>query len=569
MRYLALAVDFDGTAADEDRLSDSAVVAIERLRSSGRRAILVTGRRLEDLLRVCPRVGVFDRVVAENGGVLYDPDRREDAALAAQIPRHFAERLRERGVAPLEVGRVLLATSSSHRAVLLEVISELGLELQLIFNRSAVMVLPAGVNKATGLRIALRQLGLSRHEVVGIGDGENDHSLLRYCECGVAVANAVKSLQAAADLVTAHTNGRGVAEICDEIVANDLERVEGRIERHLLLVGTSSDGAEVSLPPYGRNVLIAGPSGSGKSTLTAGLVERLMGKAYQVCIVDPEGDYVTLEGVVSLGTQQRAPSVNEALSILEDPAINLSINLLGLSLEDRPLFLSQLIPGLHAMRARTGRPHWIVLDEAHHMLPQDWGHAGSTLPHRLGETILVTVHPDHIAPAVLAPIDVAFAVGRSPEKTLGNFAHAAEQNLSWPKGLAHAPGSVVAWFVSQGRAPFSMEPQPSRADRIRHHRKYAEGNVREYSFYFRGPEGRHNIKAQNLAVFSQIAAGIGESTWLFHLRRHDYSRWFREVIKDGYLAEQSERIEHRTDLSPHQSRELIRELIGARYTLPE
>ena len=336
-------------------------------------------------------------------------------------PPHFAERLRERGVAPVEVGRVLVATSSAHRALLLEVINELGLELQLIFNRSAVMVLPAGVNKATGLRFALRRLGLSRHEAVGIGDGENDHSLLRYCECGVAVANAVESLKAAADLVTAHSEGDGVAEICDEIVADDLKRVEGRIERHLLLVGTSSGGTDVSLPPYGRNVLIAGPSGSGKSTLTAGLVERLMEKAYQVCIVDPEGDYVTLEGVVSLGTQQRAPSVNEALSILEDPAINLSINLLGLSLEDRPLFLSQLIPGLHAMRARTGRPHWIVLDEAHHMLPQAWGHAGSTLPHRLGETILVTVHPDHIAPAVLAPIDVAFAVGRSPEQTLGQL----------------------------------------------------------------------------------------------------------------------------------------------------
>lgn len=569
MRYLALATDFDGTAADENGLSDSAALAIERLRISGRRAILVTGRRLEDLLRVCPRVALFDLVVAENGAVLYDPNRREDTALAAPVPPHFAERLRERGVAPLELGRVLIATSSAHRAMLLDVINELGLELQLIFNRSAVMVLPAGVNKATGLRFALRRLGLSRHEVVGIGDGENDHSLLRYCECGVAVANAVESLRTAADLVTAQSDGRGVAEICDQIVAEDLKRVEGRIERHLLLVGTNSDGTEVSLPPYGRNVLIAGPSGSGKSTLTAGLVERLTEKAYQVCMVDPEGDYVTLEGVVSLGTQQRAPSVNEALSILEDPAINLSINLLGLPLDDRPLFLSQLIPGLHAMRARTGRPHWIVLDEAHHMLPQDWGHAGSTLPHRLGETILVTVHPNHLAPAVLAPIDVAFAVGRSPEKTLGKFAHAADQHLSWPEGLAHKPRTVVAWFLSEGRAPFSMQPQPSRADRIRHHRKYAEGNLRQHSFYFRGPDNRHNIKAQNLAVFSQIAAGIGESTWIFHLRRHDYSRWFREVIKDEYLAEQGERIEHRTDLSPQQSREMMRELICARYTLPE
>ena len=569
MRYLALATDFDGTAATQGGLSDCAARAIERLRTSGRRAILVTGRRLDDLLRACPRASLFDLVVAENGAVLYDPHRREETALAAHVPPRFAERLRERGVTPLEVGRVLVATSSSHRAVLLEVINELGLELQLTFNRSAVMVLPAGVTKATGLKIALRQLGLSRHEVIAIGDGENDHSLLRYCECGVAVANAVESLRCGADLVTQQCNGRGLAELCDEIVANDLERLGGTLERHFLLVGTTSEGAAVSIPPYGRNILIAGPSGSGKSTLTAGLVERLTERAYQICIVDPEGDYVMLDGVVSLGTQQRAPSVNEALSILEDPAINLSINLLGLPLEDRPLFLSQLIPGLHAMRARTGRPHWIVLDEAHHMLPQPWGHVGSMLPQRLGETILVTVHPDHLAPEVLAPIDVAFAVGRSPEKTLSMFAHAADQHLSWAQGLTHTPGAVVAWFLSEGRAPFSMQPQPSRAHRIRHHRKYAEGNVREHSFYFRGPESRHNIKAHNLAIFVQIAAGIDESTWLFHLRRHDYSRWFREVIKDSELAGQSERIENRTDLSSQQARELLLELLSARYTLPQ
>jgi HAD superfamily hydrolase (TIGR01484 family) len=569
MRYLALALDFDGTAARHDELSDSAALAIERLRVSGRRAVLVTGRRLNDLLRVCPRIELFDLVVAENGGTLYDPRRREEALLAGTIPARFAERLRERGVEPVEVGRVLVATRDPSRAVMLEVIRELGLELQVIFNRSAVMALPPGVNKATGLAIALHRLGLSRHEVVGIGDAENDHSFLSYCECAVAVANAVESLKEVADFVTRESNGLGVAELCDELIANDLRRMEGRLERHLVLVGRRTDGTEVRIPPYGSNVLIAGPSGSGKSTLTTGLVERLIEKAYQVCIIDPEGDYSTLAGVVCLGNQHRAPSVNEALSILEDPAIHLSINLLGLSLEDRPFFFSQLIPGLQAMRARTGRPHWIVLDEAHHMLPQTWGHTGSTLPRKLGETILVTVHPDHLAPAVLEPIDIVFAIGPSPQSTLGQFANAVARCVNWPKELTHTTGSVVAWFASEGQPPFSMQPQPARAERIRHHRKYAEGNMRFRSFYFRGPDNRHNLKAQNLAVFSQIAAGIDEPTWLFHLHRNDYSHWFREAIKDTWLAEQAERLERRADLSPQQSRQLIKDLVGARYTLPE
>jgi hydroxymethylpyrimidine pyrophosphatase-like HAD family hydrolase len=570
MRYLALAVDYDGTAASDNKLSDVAASAIERLRVSGRRVVLVTGRRVSDLLRVCPRVALFDLVVAENGAVIYDPQRREEVALAAPLPARFAERLRERGAAPVEVGHVVVATHDPHSAVMLEVIRELGLEVQVIFNRNAVMALPPGVNKATGLDVALRKLGLSRHEVVGVGDAENDHSLLEYCECSVAVANAVASLKESADIVTQDVDGAGVAELADELIANDLHRMEGKLERHLVLAGRRvDDGAEVRIPPYGRNLLIAGPSGSGKSTVTAGLVERLIDKAYQVFIVDPEGDYSTLQAVVCLGNPQRAPTVNEILSILEDPTINLSINLLGLPMEDRPFFLGQLIPGLQALRARTGRPHWIVLDEAHHMLPQSWGHVSSTLPYKLGETILVTVHPDHVAPAVLAPIDVVFAVGKSPDETLRQFAGAADLQLTWPPGLAYAPGNLVAWFVRDGVVPFSVRSQPGRAERIRHHRKYAEGNLRYHSFYFRGPDGRHNLKAQNLVVFSQIAEGIGESTWMFHLRRHDYSRWFRDAIKDGYLADQAEGIERRMDLTPAQSRLLIRELIGARYTLPE
>jgi HAD superfamily hydrolase (TIGR01484 family) len=568
MRYLALAVDFDGTAAIDDRLSDSAAAAFERLRVSGRRVVLVTGRRVSDLLRVCPSLDSFDLIVAENGAVLYDPRRREEIPLAAPLPDAFAERLRERGVAPLELGSVIVATQEPHGAVMLDVIRELGLEVQVVFNRSAIMALPPGVNKGSGLQFALRKLGLSPHEAVAIGDAENDHSLLDCCECGVAVANAVDPLKKRAAFVTRGANGEGVAELIDELVANDLRRMEGRIEKHLLLVGKRGDGTAVRIPPYGRNILVAGPSGSGKSTLTAGLIERLIDKAYQVCIIDPEGDYSTLQGVVCLGNPQRAPSVGEVVSSLEDPATNLAVNLLGVRLEDRPLFFSQLIAGLQALRARTGRPHWIVLDEAHHMLPESWGHVASVLPAKLGEAILVTVHPDHVAPAVLAPIDLVLAVGEEPERTMKRFADAIAQPLTWPPTLSYEPGKVIAWSVGD-ELPFPVEPQPCRAERIRHHRKYAEGNLRYHSFYFRGPQGRLNLRAQNLWMFCQIAEGLDEQTWMFHLRRRDYSRWFRKAIRDEYLAQQAERIELRGDLTWQQSRHLIRELIAARYTLPE
>lgn len=93
--------------------------------------------------------------------------------------------------------------------------------------------------------------------------------------------------------------------------------------------------------------------------------------------------------------------------------------------------------------------------------------------------------------------------------------------------------------------------------------------MRYRSFFFRGPDCRHNLRAQNLAVFCQIAEGIDEPTWMFHLRNGDYSRWFRDSVKDDYLAGEMERIERRNDLSPEQARHLVRELVSARYTLPE
>ncbi|MFP5418219.1 MAG: HAD-IIB family hydrolase [Gammaproteobacteria bacterium] len=569
MRYLALATDYDGTLSSDDSMAEQTVHALERLRTSGRRVILVTGRRLDDLLAVCPCTQLFDRIVAENGAIVYDPASREETRLANPPSKLLVQTLQARGVAPLEIGQVLVATHAPHRATVQDVIWDLGLEAQVIGNRGAVMVLPAGVNKATGLEHALQKLGLSRHEVVGIGDAENDHSFLARCECAVAVANAAPSIKQIAAFVTAAENGNGVVELIDELIDDDLRRLEGALRQNLILLGKRADGSAVALSPYGHNLLVAGPSGSGKSTLTAGIIERLIEKDYQVCIVDPEGDYGTLRDVVALGNQWRAPSVNEVLSILDDPKINLSVNLLGIPLDDRPDFFARLLPNLQAMRARSGRPHWLVVDEAHHMLPSTWGHAASVLPQQLHETILVTVHPEHVVPAILAPIDVIVAIGHSPEKTLEEFTRATGQAFSWPADLDYQAGHVVAWFKEQASSPFAMQAQPGRAERIRHHRKYAEGNLRGHSFYFRGADNRHNLKAQNLTVFCQIAQGIDESTWVYHLHRGDYSRWFRHAIKDDFLADETERLERRTDLEPWQTRQMIEELVNTRYTLPE
>src|SRR4051794_7209473 len=210
MRYRVLASDYDGTLARDGAVDGKTIEALERLRHSGRTLLLVTGRELPDLERTFSRLDLFERVVAENGALLYDPETREKRALAQRPPDEFIQELGKRGVHDVSVGEVIIATWHPYEADILSIIREFGLELQVIFNKDAVMILPSGTNKMTGLSQALQELQFSRHNVVGIGDAENDHAFLGCCECAVAVANAIPALKDRADFVTTADHGAGV-----------------------------------------------------------------------------------------------------------------------------------------------------------------------------------------------------------------------------------------------------------------------------------------------------------------------------------------------------------------------
>lgn len=232
MHYLALASDYDGTLAKDGRVDDNTLAALDRLRASGRKLILVTGRELNDLQRVFPQMDLFDCIVAENGAVLYWAASREEKQLGDRPPEEFVRALRDRNVDPLSVGRVIVATWQPHETAVLEVIRNLGLDLQVIFNKDAVMVLPSGINKATGLDAALSELKISPHNVVGVGDAENDHAFLDLCGCSVAVANALPMVKERADLVTKGSRGDGVVELIDKLIASDLSELNSQLKRH-------------------------------------------------------------------------------------------------------------------------------------------------------------------------------------------------------------------------------------------------------------------------------------------------------------------------------------------------
>jgi hydroxymethylpyrimidine pyrophosphatase-like HAD family hydrolase len=222
MRYLALASDYDDTLAEDGRVREETIRALELLKSSGRELILVTGRELPDLQSVFPRLDLCEHVVAENGALLYNPATRDKRMLAQPPPTHFLDSLRNRGVQNITVGEVIVATSGAYEQQAIEAIRDSGLNLHIIFNKGSLMILPSGVDKMTGLCSALKELKLSRDDVVGIGDAENDHAFLQICGCSVAVANAIPAVKQQATLVTRGARGAGVVEVIAWLIESDV-----------------------------------------------------------------------------------------------------------------------------------------------------------------------------------------------------------------------------------------------------------------------------------------------------------------------------------------------------------
>jgi hydroxymethylpyrimidine pyrophosphatase-like HAD family hydrolase len=221
VKYRALATDFDGTIAHDGVVEAPTLGALERARSAGLKLLLVTGRELPDLFDTFEPVRLFDRIVAENGALLYAPATGDVRQLAPSPPAALVERLTREGV-PFSVGSAIIATVEPHEHALLAAIRDLGLEWHVIFNKGSVMALPSGVTKATGLGPALAELHTAPEETIAVGDAENDHAFLAMCGLKVAVSNALPALKAVADVVTVAARGEGMIELIDQLLSGEL-----------------------------------------------------------------------------------------------------------------------------------------------------------------------------------------------------------------------------------------------------------------------------------------------------------------------------------------------------------
>ena len=575
MFFKALACDFDGTLASEDRVGPAVREALAAARQAGLRLVLVTGRTFFELTRVCDCLDLFDAVVAENGAVIYYPSSAMIRDQGPPPPVRLLAELDRRGIY-YQVGRVIVGTARVDEPAVKDALVAAGVTRDLIYNRAALMLLPAGVSKGSGVQHVLRFLGLSPHDVLALGDAENDFPLFEACGFSGCPGDSLPEVQARVDWVFPGKHGDGIARAITEQILPDRLAVD-QSPRHRVSLGWAAATSEpVTIPARGVNVLIHGDPHSGKSWLAGALVERLVGARYAVCVIDPEGDYrvlARLPGVLWAQIQE-AKDVDGALdALVSAPSASAVLDLSALPHAAKVALIERALRRIGDTRRRVGRPHWVLIDEAHYAL-----HEGGVSADALGLAdrgfCFVTYRPSWLREPVGRAVDVFILARTTGPEELSLLGAALPSALGERPGiqgtLARLPrGQFLLVQRNRGRpvGPLTFVAAPRQTVHVRHLVKYIDSCVppgRE--FLFRGPEGHVRGAADSLQSFRRVVATTPDDVLAHHAARGDFSRWVRDVFADVDLARQLGKIEARwrrgelADL-----RRAIGGLITARY----
>ena len=551
--FRAVAIDYDGTltGAEEHPTAD-VLEAVAEARAQGCRVVLVTGRILEELREVFPTCDrSFDAVVAENGAVLSLEGTTR--VLTPPVEFELDQALVDRGV-PFRRGSVLVATLAAHEAEVQQELRGLGLECQLIRNRSQLMVLPSGISKGFGVAQVFAELGLSLHNAIAIGDGENDHSLLGGCEIGVAVANAVEGLRRHADLVLPQPGGAGVAELLRGPLLRDAVRLDSR--RWSVEIGRSPEQGRIALPGSRVNLLVTGCSQSGKSHFAGMLAEQLIGLGYSLCVIDPEGDYAplgALRGVLHLDASRSLAPLDRIGPLLEHRSSGVLVDFSSIDARQRAAYVEQLLHLLQAERTATGLPHWILCDEAHEHFDHD-GSFSSLLTSTFKGVCLVTYRPHELDEAARRSIDFLVALpggkhidGAAPDP-IAELERLYDLDLG---GWSADAGEAILVRPRQAAPPQRFSMHPRRTAHVRHWHKYMRGRLpADRCFIFRTESGALRAVCANVAELHHVMRSCETGVLRHHASRHDLSRWLREAIQDETLAGDVQRIEQALVESP-------------------
>lgn len=571
MRLAAIAIDYDGTIAVNDTMDPAVRAAIGEARDAGIAVILATGRRLDDLRRVAGDLSCFDVVVAENGAVIDFPLRGRHVVLGHPPHPDFVAELRRRGVS-CEVGEALVEADANASAVIIQVIHALELPLVLTFNRGRVMALPQAIGKSTGLRQALTTLRISIHNTIAIGDAENDHDLLDAAEVGVAVEWGSTALRAVADEII---RGSGPAEVGKYLrqLARTRELTSAQMGRRRILLGHRHDGTPVNMAFRGRPVLIAGEPGTGKSWIAGLMCEQLILQGYCLCVVDPEGDYASLEalpGVVVLGGDDPPPNARELTRALRHPDVSIVVDLSKVGHREKVHYLETVMDLLLRLRRQTGLPHRIVVDEAHYLIARKPSWARN--PEELRGQTLITYRLSSLMRGVSLPQDVAIVVTKESDPpeidTLCGLCRATGVSIpsSALTDLLVNEAAILPGPEESCGCVMRFEIAQRLTAHVRHRTKYLDMPVNDWQAFVFTDEGRPVARAQTLKEFVGLIMTLPASVVKGHLARHDFSRWLDSVFRDGVLAGRVRGLESDLDNEAVQDVVLnIDQTIRARY----
>jgi hydroxymethylpyrimidine pyrophosphatase-like HAD family hydrolase len=548
MKFCVLALDYDGTIAENGKPHLAVMQAIQETRARGIVVVLVTGRILSDLKKVAGDLNVFDAVVAENGAVLAFSNGRTQT-LGRPPPSSLLDELCLQQV-EFSVGDCVLETDASSAPRILNAIQKLELPLVLAFNRNRVMLLPQGISKATGLRAALDTLRLSLHNCIAIGDAENDFQLLEAAEIGVAVSWSSKSLRAIADEILP---GHGPAAVADYIhrTIENTKLPPNRVDRRRVLLGQTADGHPLEIAVHGRIILVAGDPRSGKSWVTGLFCEQLILQGYCLCVIDPEGDYGPLEalpGVVVFGGDELPPRLSDVARALRYPDISVVIDLSQSTHSEKVDYLSTLLPMVAGLRRNTGQPHWIVIDEAHYFLhEQDFR---QRVDIELAGYMLVTHRVSNLPPDLLKEVEsiiVTQITDPREAQALTTMYGRVEEEAEWESllnGLTIDEAALLPRMDASARSLQRFNVGGRMTPHVRHRSKYLEVPMLEHHAFVFTCNGRPvGSSARTLKEFVILISRLPASSIEGHTRNGDFSRWIAGVFGDQPLAAELRKVE--------------------------
>jgi hydroxymethylpyrimidine pyrophosphatase-like HAD family hydrolase len=574
MKFRVLALDYDGTIAQDGKLDPDVKRAIVEARARGVVVVLVTGRILSELEKVVGDLSFLDAIVAENGAVLSFL-RGHSRLLGERPPAIFLEELRRRGIDFL-AGECVVESDADLAPQVLAVIRQLELPLSLLFNRDRLMVLPQGVSKGVGLRAALATLRLSVHNAIGIGDAENDHDLLASCEIGVAVGWGSQALKQRADEIL---EGKGPCAVAGYIqrIKEELRLPPERMGRYRLWLGREKDGTLVTVGIRGRNVLIAGETQSGKSWVTGLTSEQLILLGYSVCVIDAEGDYRTLEslpGVVLFTGGDSPPDLPDVARALQHPDMSAVIDLSHIGHREKVQYLYALLPMLAALRRTTGLPHRIIIDEAHYFLHEP--NVKDLLDLNLGAYTLVTCRLSDLHPDVRQAVE-AIVVKRitDPAEVRALVAMAGHPGIEqrWQAVLGQLKIDEAVLLPRSEEADGGLRPfnlLSRLTSHVRHKAKYVDTQLTwEQAFVFTQNGRPIGPAVRTLRDFIAPLKALPLAVVLAHAQRGDFSNWFASVLHDHMLASNIRKIEQRCKPGhPPDLPDLLTRTIEQHYEFP-